>query len=190
MRKALILSQLIANAHRDSVRLLFDRYGITDEPSGPSILKAYLRFGTPFLKELYGIIKPTVEVNFTGTEKVELEYDKLNAYSANKTAEAEEMSKGGFFDSMLNIFSKTGDFLNAASGTYAGVENLLKNVGVIDTGVTGQQETETELQRQLMAAELERQNEESASKTKTILLILAGALVVGLIVFMVLKKRR
>ena len=121
MRKAIQLAQLTADAHPESVRLLFQRYKIQKEPGAQPIIDAYLVYGEPFLRELFEIVYSGMN-KFSGIEG--LETDKLAAYAAGKTEQAAAMeaeNKKGFWNGFLDVFNNTGTVLAGAKFCYDGM---------------------------------------------------------------------
>ncbi len=188
MKGAIRLAQLTADAHPESVRLLFSRYNIKKEPGAQPILDAYLVYGEPFLRDLFEIVYLGMS-QFSGIEG--LETAKLATYSATKTAQATTMEaekKSGFWNGFLNVFNNAGAVLTGASSIYQGISSLLNGKNV-DTGVSGQSASQLELQDQMYKLSLEQKEAESTSNVKTWLLIVAGIFIAVLVIVMFLKKK-
>ena len=188
MRKAIQLAQLIADAHPESVRLLFQRYNIPKKPGAQPIIDAYLVYGEPFLSELFEIVYNGMS---QFSDALGLETDKLTTYAADKTAQAatlETDKKKGFWDGFLNVFNNAGSVLTGATSIYQGISALLNGQSV-DTGVAGQTASQTELQNQMYQVALQEQQAREANRTKTWLLVGAGVLIAALVVVMFIKKK-
>jgi hypothetical protein len=188
MRKAIQLAQLTADAHPESVRLLFKRYKIQKEPGAQPIIDAYLVYGEPFLRDLFEIVYQGMS---QFSDALGLETDKLLASAADKKAQAaalETEKKKGFWDGFLNVFNNAGSVLTGATSIYQGISALISGKSV-DTGVTGQSASQTELQNQMYQVALQEQQAREANRTKTWLLIGAGVLIAALVIVMFIKKK-
>lgn len=181
-KRALILGQLIANAYPADTRLLFQRYGISVQPTGKTILDAYLVHGDRFLAELYRIAMQGMK----SVSSVDgLEVDKLNAYAAERiatgTAQQAETS-GKFWD----IFNKAGNVLGTVAGAWDKISGIFSGNQSVDTG-TGT--ADSQLQLELFKLQQEAAAERESAQTKTYLLI--GALIlVGVLGFIMYQKRK
>lgn len=195
LNKALKVGQLIVNAHPSDVRSLFLRYGITVEPTGKSVLDAYLVYGKPFLVELLDIgyknqsgfssVTGTIPTTPTLTT---LEYNKLSAYEKaayDKAAADAAKTKGTTYEGVMNWFDKSASVLTAGSGLFEAISTLFGGKK-IDTGATN---TSAALEAEFLNAKLEAQAAQSANNTKTYLLIGAGLLVAVLVGIMFLKRK-
>lgn len=184
MKRALTIGQLIANAYPADTRLLFQKYGISVEPTGKTILDAYLVHGTPFLAELVQIASKSVS-KFSSIDGVlKLETDKVLAVGAAATAKAnaESASSGSWIDKVFNTFTKAGETLSVASGAWETISGIFSGNKAVDTG-------NATLQTEIYKLQLEAQKEAEASRTKTYLLIGAGVLV-AIIAFIMYQKRK
>lgn len=184
--RALKIGQLIANAHPADVRLLFQQYGITVEPTGKTILDAYLVYGDPFLYKLLSIANKSVSgfSSVTG-----LETDKLlaNAATLQAKATAEQAAQPSWFDKALNIFSKTGETLAVTSGAWEKISSIFSGNKSVDTGTTGN--ADAALQTEIYKLQLDAKTAADSNQTKTYLLI--GAFVLVLILgFIMYQKSR
>jgi len=191
MKKALYISQLIANAHPESVRLLFQANGITAPVSAKSIMDAYLVLGEPFLHGLFEIVYAGMKQSqFSNADG--LEEDKLAAYQQqyqdNAAALAEAEKKTGFWEGFKRIVNTGFDIIPDVLGAYNVVAGILGG-NKIDTGTGNQTEAQMQLQLAMQQMSLEQQKAAAADKTKTYLLIGAGVLVAILVLVMFLKKK-
>ncbi|MHA7109247.1 hypothetical protein ACRTDU_03925 [Sunxiuqinia elliptica] len=187
MKRALKIGQLIANAHPDRVRLLFDRYGITAQPSGKTILDGYLVYGEPFLHDLFQIAYEGMS-QFSGI--YELETDKLLAGAQAKVdAVTTAQEKSSIWDGLSNIFGKAGDFLSSGVGIYNSISGLLGGKKV-DTGTSTSSEAQLELEKELIRLQVEQQNQAQQNQFKTYLLVGAGLIVVVLLAAMFIKSSK
>lgn len=195
MKKALYISQLIANAHPERVRLLFQSHGIKAPVNAKSIMDAYLVLGDPFLLQLFEIAYAGSKVakfsNYDGPLDTSGDWDPSKIYDwSNSATEGldEGKKKSGFWQGFKNIFESGGDIISGIAGAYNTVSQLLGNTGIIDTDTTNQTEAQLKLQQAMYQMQLEQQKAAAADKTKTYLLIGAGVLVVILVLIMFLKK--
>lgn len=188
LNKALRVGQLIANAHPNDVRLLFADYGITAQPTGKTIMDAYLVHGKPFLYDLFDI---GYQSKFSGFgETTGLEVDKLNdrANSAYEKAAAEAAAeKQTTLDGILSIFGKAENVLTKVKGAYDSVLSIFGKGSAVDTGGV---DANTALNNEMMQAKLDAIAAQEANKTKTYLLIGAGVLLAVLAVIMYMKSRK
>lgn len=173
------IAQLIINAHTSDVRLLFQRYGINQEPTAQGIVDAYLVYGDPFLSELAAIVDSNPYSNATG-----LEIDKLNAYKDSQTAKAAELSKSNssFGDKLMNIFNNAGSILNSVAGAYTTVSSVFSGKKVDTSG--------TDLQTEMYKAQLEAQQAQQSNQTKTLILVFAGVAIVALVLVMLFRSKQ
>lgn len=188
LNKALRVGQLIANAHPTDVRLLFKKYGIAVEPTGKTIMDAYLVYGKPFLFELLDIAWNKRKVS-AATGDYSLETDKLTAYAANKyetatTAAAKE--KASTYEGVLKWLDGGAAILTTVGGAWNTLSAILSGKKV-DTGTSNDASA---LEAEFLKAKLEAQQAQDSSSTKTYLLIGAGILVAVLVLIMFLKHKK
>ncbi len=189
MKRALRIGQLIANAHPERVRLLFQAYGIETAPNGKSILDAYLVYGSPFLIDLTNIAYEGMS-KFSGI--YELETDKLLAGAQDKVTavtSTTSSSKGNFFDGLLNVFGTAKEYATGGLDIYNTISGLFGGKKV-DTGTSTSTEAQLELQKEMMRLQMEQQKAEQNAKLKTYLLVGAGLVVVVLLVVMFIKQKK
>lgn len=191
MKKALIIGQLIANAYPGRVHLLFKAHGITAQPSGKSIMDAYLVLGEPFLHDLFNIAYSGIE-QYSGL--FGLETDKLSGYKSQQEATASTLeakkTKSGFWNGFKNTFKKAGNILTSVGGAYSSIEDLLRGTGIIDTGTKNATEADLELQKQLMELQMKQQQAAQNARLKNILLIGGGLLLAGLLAVMIIRLNK
>jgi hypothetical protein len=192
IKKALMIGQLITNAHPSDVRLLFKAYNIKAEPTGKSIVDAYLVYGKPFLMELFNIgyksVNPVSSLDGTPV-LTKLEYDKLSAYEKaayDKAASETAKSKSFSWDGITGIFDSASGILTGFRSAYEGIASIFGGGKAVDTGATNSDEA---LRREITQAKLDAIAAESANNTKTYLLIGAGLLVAVLVGIMFLKRK-
>lgn len=192
IKKALRIGQLIANAHPSDVRLLFKAYNIKAEPTGKTIMDAYLVYGKPFLMELFNIgyksVNP-VSAADGSTVIATLEYDKLSTYQQaayDKAAAEAAKDKKSAWETISGWF-------DGASGVLTGVKSAYEGIASIFTGKsvdTGTNDPNAALQQEYLNAKLAALAAEESNSTKTYLLIGAGLLVAVLVGIMFLKQKK
>lgn len=189
IRKALRIGQLITNAHPSDVRLLFKAYNIKAEPTGKTIMDAYLVYGKPFLMKLIEIGYKSVDPISSATGDYKLETDKLNAYAAAATAKATAdaaKAKGSVTEGIMKWFETGATGLALITNGYTAFSNMFQGKAV-GTGVT---DPNAAIQSDYAKAMQEAQAAESANSTKTYLLIGTGLLVAVLVGIMFLKRKQ
>ena len=189
IKKALRIGQLITNAHPTDVRLLFNAYGITAEPTGKTIMDAYLVYGKPFLMEIFNIGYKSVNPLSSATGDYDIETDKLNAYAANKVTAASQQSKDKKFtwETISGWFDTADGILTSGKGVYEGIAAIFNGGKPVDTGSGSATDA---INLEYVNAKLAAQQAESANATKTYLLIGAGLLVAVLVGIMFLKRKK
>lgn len=192
MKRALTIGQLIANAYPADTRLLFQKYGINDvQPTGKTILDAYLVHGNQFLAELTAIAGQSIGRYSSIDGPLALETDKVLASGANSAAKAAamatEQSKVSWSDKVFSIFSDAGKTLTTVSGAWESISNIFSGNKSVDTG-SG--DANVALQAEMYRLQSEAQKEAAANSTKTYLLIGAGILVVILGAIMYSKTKK
>ncbi|MDP3914381.1 MAG: hypothetical protein Q8R96_11680 [Bacteroidota bacterium] len=192
IKKALRIGQLITNAHPSDVRLLFKAYNIKAEPTGKSIVDAYLVYGKPFLMELFNIgyksVNPVSSLD-GATVLTTLEYNKLSASEKaayDKAASDTAKAKASTWTSISGWFDSAGGILTGAKSVYEGIASIFSGNKAIDTGTTN---ADAAIQAAFMQAKLDAIAAENANNTKTYLLIGAGLLVAVLVGIMFLKRK-
>lgn len=192
IKKALRIGQLITNAHPSDVRSLFQAYNITAEPTGKSIMDAYLVYGKPFLMKLFEIgYKSVSPFSSADGETYQLEFGKLDAWGNTQTATAAaldaEKDKGSAWEWFSGAFDTSIQVLTSASAVYEGITNLFKGGKSVSTGTN---DPNAALREEMMNAKIAAQAAENANNTKTYLLIGAGLLVAVLVGMMFLKQKK
>ena len=186
MKKALKIGQLIANAHPERVRLLFQAYGIEAPATGKTIFDAYLVYGSPFLLDLTNIAYEGMS-QFSGIEG--LETDKLYEGAQAKVDAIAAETKGSFFDSLLNVFGTAKDYATSGIDIFNTVSGLFGGKSV-DTGTSTSSEAQLELEKEMMRLQLEQQQAAQNNQLKTYLLIGAGLIVVVLLFVMFIAQKK
>ena len=178
MHKVLYLLQLIANAHPESVRLLYQEYGISAAVSAKSIIDAYLVHGDPFLFKLF-------DIAWNGKNQVLSSADGEEETETTEVEVKEKNTVWNFFDNLV------GTATNALSTSVTAYNTLSSIFGgnSIDTGTSTSTEAQLELQKEMLAMQIQANQAESENNTKTYLLIGAGLLVAGLVLVMLMKKK-
>lgn len=188
LNKALRIGQNIANAHPSDVRLLFQAYGIKAEPTGKTILDAYLVYGKPFLMKLIDIGYKSVNPLSSITGTTALEVGKLTAYeqaAKDKAASEAAKTKAETTDGIMNWFNVAATGLQVVSGYYTTISNMLQGKAV-NTGVN---DPNAAIAADYIAAQKAAQEAAAANQTKTYLLIGFGLLVAVLVAMMFLKRK-
>lgn len=192
MQKALYLAQLIADAHPDRVRLLYQANGITAPVNAKSIMDAYLVLGTPFLMSLFEIAYSGMN-QAQGVDGTTLELDKLAAYQQTAVSTANELAgsttKTSFWDGFSNVFNQAGSILTGVAGAYESISGLFGGGGGVNTGASTTDQSAALLQAEMLRLQQEQAAAAAANKTKTWLLIAAGLVVAVLVVVMIIKKK-
>jgi len=195
MKRAYKLAQLIADAHPDRVRLLYQANGITAPVNAKSIMDAYLVFGQPFLVSLSEIVSDVMNTTVGIDGTVSLEFDKLASSQQANTDKANQMastkSGGGFLNTLTNVFGTARNVLNTVNGAYQSVSGLFgkSSSGSGSGSSQSQQQAQLELQAEMLRLQQEQAAAASANKSKTWLLVAAGLVVAILVVVMVIKKK-
>ena len=188
--RALKIGQLIANAHPADVRLLFQQYGITVEPTGKTILDAYLVYGDQFLTKLLNIANKSISRFSNTTGKYDLETAKLtasaNANYAKGSAASAADTKATWSDKVFAVFSGAGTTLTTVAGAWNDISTIFNGGKVVNTGSGS---ADAALQAEMYRLQLEAEKEAGGNQTKTFLLIGAGILVAVLVVIMYLKNK-
>lgn len=192
MNNAIYLAKLITNAYPESMRLLYQSYGIQAPVSASSFIDAYLVHGNAFLVKAFSSAWDNMKASkFSGVDGLDasLEYDALAAYQQQNldalSSVADEAQKTSWLDSVLGAFSNVANTAGSVFGTYAGIKSYLDG----DTTSLSQTDAQTALQYQAYQAQLAQKQAESQSQMKTWLLVGVGVIVVALLVIMYLKKK-
>lgn len=183
--RALKIGQLIANAYPADTRLLFQKYGITVQPTGKTILDAYLVFGNEFLIDLAQIASKSMN-SFSSVIDTGLEIDKLTAYANDKLGAATTTTSASWIDKLFGTFNKAGETLSTASSAWDKISAIFSGNKSVDVG-TG--DANTALQLEMYKLQQEAAKEAASNQTKTYLLIGAALLVVVLGFFMYQKSK-
>lgn len=174
-KRALLLGQLIANAYPADTRLLFQQYGITVQPTGKTILDAYLVYGDRFLADLANIARKSISSFSNTTGPVSLETEKLQAYAAGKTAKgtAELAAQPSWIDKFFTTFTKAGETLSVTANAWDKITGIFSGNKSVETG-------DAQLQLEMFKLQEEARKEAESNQTKTYLLVGAGILVIVL----------
>jgi hypothetical protein len=190
LNKALRIGQLIMNAHPSDVRSLFQAYGIKAEPTGKTIMDAYLVYGKPFLLDLFNIGYRNVSTFSSATgDTYGLETGKLTVYeqaAKDKAASDAAKAKGTTFDGISNWFDIAAKVLTTVAGGYNIFSGIFSGNKTVDTGTLNPNAAINDAMRQ---AKLDAQAAADANSTKTYLLIGAGIVVAVLVLIMFLKHK-
>lgn len=187
LKKALMVGQNIANAHPADVRLLFKKYGISVEPTGKTILDAYLVYGKPFLMQLIEIGYKPAEIKASSTTGLEGGYltDTSLTSTLQPMTTTTDKDKASIADGVTNWFDGATKVLTAGSGLF----NMISTIFGGKPIATGATNADAATQQAYLQAKLEAQQAEANNSTKTYLLIGAGILVAVLVAIMFLKKK-